>query len=71
MLAAGCAAEPAQVVPTKEILLESLVAEAVETQRAQTLQVDQRAATLTVAAGQPAVLQAQTLTPTITPTPDW
>ncbi|MEJ2513327.1 MAG: hypothetical protein P8Y72_17235 [Anaerolineales bacterium] len=70
MLAAGCAAEPAQVVPTKEILLESLVAEAVETQRAQTLQVDQRAATLTVAAGQPAVLQAQTLTPTITPTPE-
>lgn len=40
-----------------------------ETQRAETLQVDQRAATLTVAADQPAILQAQTLTPTITPTP--
>ncbi len=69
ILASGCRPEPTSAAPTKEILLESLVAEAVETQRAETLQVDQRAATLTVAADQPAILQAQTLTPTITPTP--
>jgi hypothetical protein len=71
ILAAGCGAESTPVAPTKEILLESLVAEAVETQRAESVQVDQRAATLTEAAAQPAVLLAQTLTPTITPTPEF
>jgi hypothetical protein len=70
LLTTGCAAESTPAAPTKEILLESLVAEAVETQRAEGLQGDQRAATLTFAAAQPAVLQAQTLTPTITPTPE-
>lgn len=68
VLVSGCAPKPSTVVPTKEILLESLVAEAVETQRAQGNQESLRAATLTFAAAQPAVLQAQTLTPTITAT---
>jgi len=70
LMAAGCTADSTPIAPTKEILLESLVAEAVETQRAEGLQEDQRAATLTVGAGQPSVLQAQTLTPTITLTPE-
>jgi len=71
MLIAGCGADSPPATPTIEIDLDSLVAEAVETQRAEGAQGDQRAATLTMAAAQPAILQAQTSTPTITPTPEF
>lgn len=69
---AACGAKPAPETPTSEVQLQALVAEAVETQRAETAEADNRAATLTEAAGQPAaVLQAQTVTPSITPTPEF
>lgn len=69
---AACGAKPAPATPTSEVQLEALVAEAVETQRAETAVADGRAATLTEAAGQPAaVLEAQTPTPSITPTPEF
>jgi hypothetical protein len=69
--AAGCAPAVSNEVPTVEVNLDSLVAEAVETQRAETRQADENlSATLTEAAEQPLVLAAQTLTPTITPTPE-
>ena len=68
--AAGCAPAVPDASPTSENLLETLVAEAVETQRVEGQQESDRLnATLTAAAEQPAVLAAQTLTPTITPTP--
>lgn len=52
--------------------LDALVAEAVETQRAENQnETALRDATLTAAAQQPAVLSAQTLTPTITSTPEF
>jgi len=69
--AAGCAPAVPDVSPTSENLLETLVAEAVETQRIEGQEETSRFnATLTAAAEQPAVLAAQTLTPTITPTPE-
>ncbi len=71
MVLGGCAPQAVPATPTGEVLLESLVAEAVDTQRADLVQDEQRVATLTVAAGEPAVLQAQTLTPTITHTPEF
>ncbi|MBN2045845.1 MAG: hypothetical protein JW757_12545 [Anaerolineales bacterium] len=67
--AAGCAPASPEAAPTEVNLLETMVAEAVETQREagqeESANLD---ATLTMAAEQPAVLAAQTLTPTITPT---
>lgn len=69
---AGCAPTKPDTAPTDVNLLETLVAEAVETQReAGQAQDANRNATLTMAAEQPAVLAAQTLTPTITPTPEF
>ena len=69
--AAGCAPAVPDASPTSENLLESLVAEAVETQRGEGQQESNIFnATLTAAAAQPAVLAAQTLTPTITLTPE-
>lgn len=70
--AAGCA--PADQPLNEDVLLETLIAEAVETQRVENLPDTEPSpdpgvvATLTAAAEQPAVLAAQTLTPTITPT---
>lgn len=71
MLLSGCGTDSPSATPMKEIDLDSLVEEAVETQRAEVAQGDQRAATLTQAAAQPAILQAQTSTPTTTPTPQF
>jgi len=68
---AACSANTPPATPTSEVELGALVAEAVETQRAETAVADQYAATLTSAADQPAMLQAQTSTPTITPTPEF
>lgn len=68
---AACAPQAAPATPTSGVLLEALVTEAVQTQRASVALEDQRAATMTAAAGQPAVLQVQTSTPTISPTPEF
>jgi hypothetical protein len=67
--AAGCTPASPDAQPTEGNLLETMVAEAVETQRVAG-QEDSASldATLTMAAEQPAMLAAQTLTPTITPT---
>lgn len=75
ILVAGCGGNnTTPAAPTNETGLDTLVAEAVETERAAANQADQQsaanAATLTAAAGQPFVMQAQTLTPSITPTAD-
>jgi hypothetical protein len=70
--AAGCAPAVPENAPQDEVALEALVAEAVETQRAENQNdADIRDATLTAAAQQPAVLSAQTPTPTITNTPEF
>lgn len=66
VLVSGCGPKTAPVdQPANEVRLETLVAEAVETQRAE---VAQREEIMTEAANQPSVLLAQTSTPTITPT---
>ncbi len=74
--AAGCAPADSEASASDENLLETLVAEAVETQReaGQEQEANMDAlmdATWTMAAEQPAVLEAQTLTPTITPTSEF
>lgn len=73
-LAVGCGGKTALAPPSDEVLLESLVAESVETQRAATQQGVQQdadnAAYLTEAAGGLQVLSVRTLTPTITYTPN-
>ncbi|HKJ26384.1 MAG TPA: family 16 glycoside hydrolase, partial [Anaerolineales bacterium] len=74
VFAAGCGGNAPPAVATDEIYLDTLVAEAVETNRAAAGASDAQnaanAALLTEAAGEVQVLQAQTLTPSITPTAD-
>lgn len=71
--AASCAPAASDAAPTQEVGLETLVSEAVLTQRAAGQQEEQAeqdfSATLTAAAEQPLVLAAQTSTPTLTLTP--
>ena len=71
--AASCAPAASDSAPTEEVGLETLVAEAVITQRVEGQQEGESeenfSMTLTAAAEKPAVLAAQTLTPTLTQTP--
>ncbi len=66
LFAAGCGSGKDANPPDEGVSLETLVAIAVETQRVEA--ANSSALAPTVAPGQPMLLMAQTLTPTITPT---